>query len=76
MSDLIKRINEATADEISDLSLALQSRYRELFPEWEILVVSIEKNRDHNVQIDNMILKLEGIRDYLHDKYGERKDRS
>lgn len=68
MSNLIKQVLNATADEMSDLSFAVKKRYSELFPDWEIIIISIEKNRDHNEQIDHMIQRLEGIRNYLNNK--------
>ena len=73
MSELIRLVSDATAEEMNDLYFAVKKRYGELFPDWEIIMISLEKCRDHNAQIDNMILKLEGIRDFLNRKSANEK---
>ena len=44
MHDLIKEIAQVDDMEISDVLDAARKRYNELFPDWEVCTVSIEKS--------------------------------
>lgn len=61
--DLLERIKTAKSEEINDLVTAVLARYRELFPDWDISIVSIEKNGDRNEQLDSIITLIEKLKD-------------
>jgi len=52
---VIECIKKAEAEELNDILQAVLERYRELFPDWEIITVSLEKAVDKNTQLDRMI---------------------
>jgi hypothetical protein len=62
MHDLIAGIAQSNEAEISDLLQAVIRRYAQLFPEWELGTISIEKSGDRNAQIDQMILVLQSMK--------------
>lgn len=74
MKDWTQWVNHVTADEISVLSVLVLNRYRELFPEWEIVQFSINKNENYDQQIDHMIRFLEGLRRCMHDRSALEKE--
>lgn len=41
-SELMRRLKEARVEDIQELMRALHDRYRELYPDWEIFVFSLE----------------------------------
>lgn len=61
--DLLERIKTVKSEEINDLVTAVLARYRELFPDWDISIVSIEKNGDRNEQLDSIITLIEKLKD-------------
>lgn len=61
--DLLERIKTAESEKINDLVTAVLARYRELFPDWDISIVSIEKNGDRNEQLDSIITLIEKLKD-------------
>jgi hypothetical protein len=60
--DLIKEIAKADEFEIEALLKAVLQRYAELFPDWEISTISIEKSSDRNEQLDRMIALLQQLK--------------
>lgn len=48
-------IQNARPEEMSELILAVQNRYNELFPDWELSYYTLEKAVDKNEQLDAMI---------------------
>ncbi len=62
MPDLLAGIAQASEAEINDLLQAVMQRYAQLFPEWELSTISIEKGEDRNAQIDRMILVLQSMK--------------
>ena len=62
MRDLLAGIAQANESELSDLLQAVMRRYAQLFPEWELGTISIEKSGDRNAQIDRMILVLQSMK--------------
>ncbi len=62
MNDLLERIACAQQEEMSDLLDAVLCRYMELFPDWEISTISIDRNADRNHQIDKIIGLLETMK--------------
>ena len=61
--DIFEIINNAKADEISDILDAVLHRYKQLYPNWEISVLSLEKSVDKNMQLDETIKLLEKLKE-------------
>ena len=61
--DLLERIKTAESEEINDLVTAVLARYRELFPDWDINIVSTERNHNKNEQLDAIIAMIERLKD-------------
>ena len=62
MLDLWKEIAQADEMLLSKLLKAVLKRYEELFPDWEISTISVEKCSDINEQLDRMITMLEQMK--------------
>lgn len=62
MHQLIAEIAQATDSEIGELLKAVIHRYSELFPNWEICTLSLEKANDRNEQLDQAIHLLEALK--------------
>ena len=56
-------IQNAGPDEMSDLILAVQSRYNELFPDWELSFYTLERNKDKNEQQNAIIAQMEKLKE-------------
>ena len=63
MSDLEERILMADDREIAVALKAVLQRYAELFPDWEMITVSLEKAKDKNAQLDREIAFLQGLKE-------------
>ena len=63
MEKIIQAISKAQDHEIQEMMTALLKRHKELFPNWELSVISIEKTGDRNRQIDEVIQLLEKLKD-------------
>ena len=63
MVPVIRAISEARDFEIEAMMAALLKRYGEVFPDWEIDLVTIEKTGDRNKQIDDVIRLLEKLKE-------------
>lgn len=61
--DLLERIKAAKSEEINDLVVAVLARYRELFPDWDINIISIERKDNKNEQLDSIIAMIEKLKD-------------
>ena len=61
--DLLERIKAAKSEEINDLVVAVLARYRELFPDWDINIISIERKDNKNEQLDAIIAMIEKLKD-------------
>ena len=61
--DIFEIINNAKADEISEILDAVLRRYKQLYPDWEISVLSLEKSVDKNMQLDETIKLLEKLKE-------------
>ena len=57
--DLIDRLTEREIGEVVD---AVLRRYNDLFPDWEIATVSINKKEDREEQLNNIIRLLENLK--------------
>lgn len=56
-------IKKAEPEELNDILLAVLARYREVFPNWEVMTVSLEKAGDKMKQMDRMIGLLENMKE-------------
>ena len=63
MTKTIQEISQAQDFEIEEMMTALLKRYRELYPDWEVSVISLEKKDNRNRQIDEVIQFLEKLKD-------------
>ena len=63
MCNLSKTISMLTEDEISEVFMELLARYRTLFPNWEICVFTIDKNKERNFQIDELIAVMKTMKE-------------
>ena len=61
--NLLSAIKQTKPEEISDLILAVQNRYNELFPDWELSFYTLERKKDKNEQLDAMIALMEKLKD-------------
>ena len=62
MDDVIAKIQQVNAAEIEAVLNAVRERYSELFPEWEVVTVSIRKNADKGKQLEEIISMLEKMK--------------
>ena len=53
--EIIAQINQVSQEEIQDVMQAVLARYRQLYPQWDISVLSIEKGESRNDQLDRTI---------------------
>ena len=60
---IVDDIKKAESEELNDILLAVLSRYREVFPDWELITISIEKAVDKNEQLDRVIELLEHMKE-------------
>ena len=59
---LTEEIAKADKAAIEEILKAVRQRYAGLFPDWEIIMVSIEKGADRNEQLDRMITMLQNMK--------------
>ncbi len=62
MNETVMGISQANAREIEGYLQAVLRRYSELFPDWEVSTVSVQKSRNRNEQLDGMIALLENLK--------------
>ena len=62
MLDWIEKIEKASGEEMDQILKAVRSRYRVLYPDWELWTVSILKSEDRNEQLDKMIKMLQRMK--------------
>ena len=63
MEAVLEKIRCADGEEIERIRKAVLRRYDELFPDWEVRTVSLEKCADRNQQLDNIIGLLENLKE-------------
>lgn len=63
MDEIISQIECSDCSQIERLLKAVVARYGELYPDWELSVMSLEKNKDRAKQIDNIIEVLQRIKE-------------
>lgn len=62
MQELIKAIEKLNEYEIEETLQAVLRRYGELFPDWEVSTISLQKNEDRIEQLDRTIAFLEKMK--------------
>lgn len=62
MQDILAEIARADGCKAEEILNAILKRYEELFPAWELSVISFHKSEDKNEQIDKMIQLLQKIK--------------
>ena len=63
MKQILDKINAATPNEIEQILKAALARYRELYPQWDISTLSLEKAGDKNEQLDRVIDLLRNMKE-------------
>ena len=63
MEELLDRINKVDEGQIQQVLDAVLARYTELYPHWAVSIISVLRNADRNLQIDQMIRLLESIKE-------------
>lgn len=63
MDEIIRGIERTDIENMPDVIKAVLDRYRELYPEWEILYIAVERTAtdDRSVQLRELIIKAEQI---------------
>ena len=61
MLEIIKNIKP---EEMSDVLMAVQRRFHELYPDWELIITTLEKNVDKNEQLDRIIALTEKMKEF------------
>ena len=60
---MIEQIKKAKPEELNDILQAVLARYREVFPGWELITISLEKSVDKKEQLDRIIGLLEKMKE-------------
>ena len=59
---IFHEISQAKPEELNDILLAVLARYREVFPEWEMITLSLEKAADKKEQLERIIAAQEKLK--------------
>ncbi len=62
LDDIISGLPDAGAEEIEAILQAVLRRYCELFPKWEISVLSLDKREGRTAQLDRIIAALNKLK--------------
>ena len=62
MQQLMEKIAQLEAGQIGEVLDSVLKRYGELFPNWEISTISLDKTRDRNEQLSRVIALLESMK--------------
>ena len=62
MCDLVDKILQASEGEIQDIFSVVLERYAELFPDWEVSTISLQRGSDRNEQIDKIVGMLQKMK--------------
>ena len=62
MLDFAEKITQIDETEIEELFHAVRQQYAALFPDWEAVVVFIERSADKNEQLDRIIGMLQNMK--------------
>ena len=59
---ILSEINHAKPEELDQILQAVLQRYREVYPDWELITISLEKAVDKKEQLDRIIATLEKLK--------------
>ena len=62
MDQVLNKIYHADAKELDILRTALLQRYRQIYPDWDIHLLSLYKKEDTGIQLDRLIVLLESLK--------------
>ena len=62
MVDLVQKIAQVDELEMDDVLKAVRQRYTELFPDWELSTISLQKSSDKNEQLGRVIAFLQKMK--------------
>ena len=62
MMCILSEINHAKPEELDQILQAVLQRYREVYPDWELITISLEKAVDKKEQLDRIIATLEKLK--------------
>ena len=60
---MLNLIQNAKPEEMNDILMAVQQRFQELFPDWELITISVQKAVDKNAQLDQIIKLLQQMKE-------------
>ena len=63
MEQILDKIDAAPPKEIEQILKAALARYRDLYPQWDISTLSLEKAGDKNEQLDRVIDLLRNMKE-------------
>ena len=63
MEQILDKIDAATPNEIEQILKAALARYWDLYPQWDISTLSLEKAGDKNEQLDRVIDLLRNMKE-------------
>ena len=59
----LEHVQKASPEEVNEILMDLVKRYGEIFPGWELHILTVDKSGDKNTQIDAAIALLEKLKD-------------
>ena len=62
MEKIISRLMEMDSNQLEQIFEALKQRHAQLYPDWEIHIMSIKKDTDRSMQIDRVVALLNGLK--------------
>ena len=62
MTHLVEEILKADAAQLESLLKAVIQRYKAVYPDWEVIAISLEKTSNLNEQIDGIITLLQNMK--------------
>ncbi len=63
LDDVLNAIWDADAQDLENILRTAPARYGELFPGWELSLISVEKEEDRGAQLDRMIAILNQMKE-------------
>ena len=62
MKDIGEIVGQAKADEMDGILKTIIHRYGELFPGYELHIISVNKKEDRNEQLDRIICAIQSMK--------------
>ena len=70
MEEILQKIARADEAQASELLEAVLRRYAELYPDWDVGTISVQKSKDPKKQLDDTIRVLESMKEGLQRQAG------